>query len=557
MFSERLKKWIYKTVKDDYQGDIYRDIDLFEKSLMLKAPDEKLEGINEVLPEVLEGMSDPARFEYALESIDRFIKIEPFLRHLLGVLYPKRYKISPRDEENGLSFDEWTFAPLLKQAFEIIPRNYNISKRKPDYISFPYKSFYDIVYDTRNSSAHNFVDMSPRKTYEVITACLVVYLDISAYLSLQIEDAFSKETISDGFLAMPYCRDIVYRYNLETANGFSYVNIKWKANNSNTTEYSTVETIMDEKSNSLIKILGEAGSGKTTIMKQLVYLSAQKYIKNKSAIVPVFIQLGDIETNPLLRADIKAMICSKLGIELNLLEEMFSQNTLRLYLDGFNEILSIKVKKQIAWSIDDLSRQYPKLTIFLSDRSLVKSSIDTMRSALTYRLYPLDNEMKRRFIECCCLDQNAKEMLLNYLDTSRHYYEYFKTPIQLKQLIELTTQRQRIPEDFCGEYIQFLINREMVEKKDENVEYLEAFACSLALSEDEKLSEYKAEACIAKCKRVLGYTIPDSRRCLRLLIEMGILVMEDGVIEFSYSSYRDYFWMIAIDKHLEELLEVN
>lgn len=555
MFSDRLKKWIYKQVKDDYLGDINRDIDLFEKSLLLKAPEEALEGINEVLPAVLERMSDTS--DCSQESIDSFVKIEPFLRHLLGVLYPERYRKAPKDEPDGLQRDEWTFEPLLKQAFEIVPRRYNLKYGTPNYISFPYKTSYDLVYTTRNSAAHSFADMSERKKYDVIAACLIVYLDVSAHLCFQIEEAYSKESVKSGFLATQYCRGIIHSYNLEVTSGFTYVDIKWKADNSSLAEYSTVENIMNDCSNNLIKILGEAGSGKTTILKQLVFLSAEQFLRKESTILPVFIQLGSLEIDSSLNADIKSLVCNNLDISIDLLEEMLSINTIQLYLDGFNEILDIKAKKQMAWSIDKLSRQYPRLRIYLTDRSLVKSSIDTLRNALTYRLYPLDNDLKRKFISENCTDLSAKEILLKCFDVNPNYWDNFNTPIKLKQLIWLTTHYQRIPEDFCGEYIRFLFDREIFEKKDENVEYLETFASALAIAENESMTEYQAEACIAKCKQILGYTIPDSRKCLRLLIEMGILILEDGFIEFAYSSYRDYFWMVAFDKHLEDFLGGN
>lgn len=541
-------------VKGVYKGDINRDIDLFEKSLCLKTNDRNLEGINTVFPNLLEEISVAPSISYIHERMDRFIKVEQYLRHLLSVLYPDRYKRMPRDEENGLNFTEWTLAPLLKQAFNIVPVEYNLSTKKPYNLNFAQKDSYNLVYDTRNHSAHDFVNMNMITTFETVTAFLVVYLDIAGRLGPQIEEAFSREGINNSFVANDFCREIVNSYKAETLNGFSYVDIKWKSSISGETEYSTVATIMNDNENRLIKILGEAGCGKTTILKQLEYLTAKNYINKKSEIIPVFIKLGNTETDFSPCSNIKDMICNRLNISLDILEEMLSVNSLRLYLDGFNEILDIKLQKHIAWSIDELSQQYPELTIFLSDRSLVRPVIDTMRTAIVYRLYPLDNEMKKIFINSNCSDNEAKEIMLNCFDETPGFYENFNIPIKLKQLIELVSKQKTMPYDFDGDYIRFLFDREMYDKNDENVEYLEAFACALALSNDEMMSEHKAEACLAKCKQVLGYTLPDSRRCLRLMIEMGILSNEDGYIGFKYSSFRDYFWMRAFDKHLDELL---
>lgn len=554
MFSKKLTDWIYSFVKDDYKGDILKDISLFEKGISLKATDKNLEGINTVLPEILEGMCvssmDFSRIQENLNSLT----IEPYLKHLFSVLFPARYAVAPRREVGGLDFSEWTLVPLLKQAFGVIPKDYNISSGKPEALTFPYKEFYDLTYSARNLSAHGFLDMGPRKIFDVISATLIVYLDVSSRFQAEIENAYNKENVNSGFLAEKYCNKIIDEYDKKVNDGFCYVNIKWKSSESSDAEYSTVDNIMNNNSNRLIKLLGEAGCGKTTIMRQLEYLCAVNYINKASNIVPIFISLGNIESDSSLRCDVKALACNVIDVNMELFEQMLKLNNIVLFLDGFNEVLDTKLKKQIAWSIDSLSSQYPYIKIYLSDRSLVRSAIETMKNAVSYKLYPLDNKIKESFFRLNSPDEATKNLLL--VDIIRHpnNYDKYNTPIKLKQLIELTYHSKRIPTDFDEEYIKFLFEREMIDKKDENVEYLEAFACALALDK-EKLSEYKAESCIAKCKAVLGYTAPDSRKCLRLLIEMGILSFEDGVVEFKYPSYRTYFWATAFDRGLVDLLE--
>lgn len=555
MFSKELKRWIHGVVKTDYSGDINADINLFEKSLSLRTRDEKLEGINEILPEVLQEMCSAANINVLRERMDKFVKIEPFLRHLFGIIEPERYEKRPKDEINGINAFEWTLAPLLKQAFTIVPMGYDLSKGKPEYISFPYKFAYNLIYAQRNNAAHYYLNLTQREIWEIISACLIVYLDICGRLCIQIEDAYTKSSINDGFSAIHYCKEIIRDYNRESKCGFTYVDIKWKAANSSIKECITVDTMLNETQNNLVKILGEAGCGKTTIMRQLEYLSAKRFIAQKSTIIPVFIPLGSIEADSSLQKDIKSMLCQRLKITPDLLEDLLSTNSLRLYLDGFNEILDSKTKKQIAWSIDELSRRFPEITIFLSDRSLVRPTINVMSGALEYKLFPLDNVTKEMFIKSNCSDDSAKTLLLHYFNNNPSRYESFSTPIKLKQLIELTISKKFVPEDFDSEYIQFIFDRELNDKKDENVQYLEDFACALAISCDNGMPIKLACACLAKCKRILGYTIPDSLKCLNLLIEIGILSNEDGIIEFKYSSYRDYFWMAAYDNQLAELLE--
>ena len=555
MFSKKLTDWIYSFVRDDYKGDILRDISLFEKAISLKATDKNLEGINTVLPELLEGMcSSSMDFSRIQENLNG-LTIEPYLKHLFSVLFPARYNIPPRKEIGGLDFSEWTLVPLLKQAFGIIPKDYNISSRKPETTTFPYKEFYDLAYSSRNLSAHGYMDMGPRKIFEVITATLIVYLDASSKVSSEIEEAYNKANISSAFSAKEYCNQIIKEYEKRVDDGFTYIDIKWKSSESSGAEYSTVFTMISKNSSRQVKLLGEAGCGKTTIMRQLEYMYALNYVNGITKIVPIFIQLGNIESDSSLSSDISLMASSILNIDVQLFEQMLSLNNIVLFLDGFNEVLDSRLKRQIAWSIDSLSAQYPSLKIFLSDRSLVRSAIETMKNAVSYKLYPLDNKIKESFFRYNSPDEATKNLLLIDIVNKPSNYDKYDTPIKLKQLIELTHHSKRLPVDFDEEYIKFLFEREMIDKKDENVEYLESFACALAICKDEKFSEYKAEACIAKCKTILGYTVPDSRKCLRLLIEMGILSFEDGVIEFKQPSYRTYFWATAFDRGLVDLLE--
>lgn len=553
MFSKVLKDWIYDNVKDEYVGDIYRDIDVFEKCLSISAKENTLEGINSILPNVLEEMSEASSTSVLRGLMERFMKVEPFLRHLLTILYPERSKKMPKEEENGLDQTSWTFAPLLKQAFHIIPMEYNLSTKKPVDCPIRYKSSYDLIYDRRNDSAHNYTNMKQKEIFELISACLIVYLDVSGRLCLQIEDEFNKEMLNAEFSTMQYCRQIIKEHKSEVKNGFNYIDIKWKASYSSSSEYSTVESIMSDE-NHLVKILGEAGCGKTTILKQLVYLTAQKFVNNTTNTLPVFIPMINIDNNSMMNPDIKTIICCQLGIDLSLLESMLSMGKIKLYLDGFNEILDTRTKKQVAWSIDEMARLYPNVVIYLSDRSVVRSTIDVMHEAVTYKVYPLDASLKEAFIKSNCREKESQYLLLEYFSQNPQLYEKFTTPIKIMQLIEYVNAYKRIPIDFDREYINYIFEREMVEKKDENIKYLEDFACAIAIKSEAAIPFKVACAALAKCKNELGYTEPDTLICLNLMIDMGILSNEEGMIDFKYTSYRDYFWMLAFENNLADLL---
>ena len=360
-------------------------------------------------------------------------------------------------------------------------------------------------------------------------------------------------TKEGGFLAEEYCAEIINRYNRRVSEGFSYVDITWKSSLSQSADFSTVDSILNDN-HTLIKILGEAGCGKTTVLERIEYLTASHFCNGTSKLIPVLVPLDNVRLGTSLRIGIEDVICAKLGLSKDSLKTMLENNTLFLLLDGFNKILDLNVRRQIAYSIDSLARKYPRQKIILTDRALMRPSINTMPTAMAYRRYPMDSALKKAFIDTNCSDADAKKLLLAYLDKNPAYFENFNIPARLKQLIELVSDQKTIPTNFDGEYIHFLFVRTLEGNRDENTEYLEDFCCALAIANDTGMPEKAAYACLARCKHILGYTIPDTRKCLKQLIEIGILHNNDGLIDFRHPAYRNYFLMIAFRNDLVNIL---
>ncbi len=565
MFSAQLKQIIADMVGEKYVGNLKRDIDLFEKSLSIKAVAPDLDGLADALPSALEELGTASLLQIK-PILTRCALIEQFARHLFSALFPDRYATQPVDER-GYPLSSWTLAPLLKQGLNVVPAVYNLTSGTPKTITFPYKLYYDTVYANRNTNSHGCAKMSAPVAFEVLTAFLIVYLDLSARFAAQIEKEYNKTAIDVGFPARQYCQKIVSKYNENVKNGFRYVNIKWKAEGSAQAEYSTADSIFKDTSNPCVKLLGEAGCGKTTILRRLEYLSAKAYLENRSSVIPVFFELAQLEKRAGLSADIKSMMMKQLEIPYSILEKLLNMNNLRLYLDGFNEVLNSTQRKNLAISIDELANEYPKLEIFLSDRSLVRSHINTLKGSLDYKLYPLDREMKDEFIKSNCTDERAKALLMSHLAANVGIYEKLNTPFRLTQLIELVSETHQIPENIEGAYITRLIERERDAKMDENAKYLETFCCALAVFSDEKLLSRDAEYCIGKCIRIFAYNSAriDSIECLDLLVEMGILAKEEVwnyktrceevYYDFKYPEYKAYFWELAFHNKIYQRME--
>lgn len=318
-----------------------------------------------------------------------------------------------------------------------------------------------------------------------------------------------------------------------------------------------IEDFLNNDDCHYIRFLGEAGCGKTTALLRLQYLDAKRKLENISSKIPVYIALIDFEKDSNAEPELISAIQQCLNVKRDTCLKMLKKNKIILYLDGFNEILDINKKRQFAWSVENFQETYPDIWIYLTDRSMKKSYISILELSQDYHLYPLTLEMKKDFIRGNCRDTEAQQILITAATEKPGYFDEFDTPIRLKHLIQITSKMKKLCDDPFGDYIEYLFEREKLEKKDENVEYLHRFAQALSLIDKLEFSVLEAEKCLAQCKRKLGYTIPDTRKCLNLLIEMGILHCDNNCIYFSQQEYQSYFWVTAMADNLDEILEIK
>lgn len=553
MFSKQTRNWIKDYTKDVYLEDLDLAIDSFENALRLKAPTSMLTGIPDLLPKYLEDIATAPDISVTRKELENISKIEQYLKFIFLHIDPLRSQNPPQQVNSR----QWTLMPLLKEGLRVVPLNQNLSHLEPTDPSFPYREQYLIAYDIRNHNSHDFEIMSQKEVFEAITAILTVYLDVSYRYRTDITKLVENVEIQNTFSVNQYCKNIISEYERIEENGFTYVDICWANSEMANPQSCRIEDFLNNNDCHYIRLLGEAGCGKTTALLRLQYLAAKRKLEKTSSKIPVYIALIDFEKDSSVEPELISAIQQRLKVKRDTCIKMLKKNKITLYLDGFNEILDINRKKRFVWSVEDFQETYPDICIYLTDRSMTKSYISILDMSQDYHLYPLTLEMKKDFILGNCRDKEAQQILITAAKEKPGYFDEFDTPIRLKHLIQITSKMKKLCDDPFGDYIEYLFERERLEKKDENVEYLHRFAQALSLIDKSEFSVLEAEKCLAHCKRELGYTTPDTRKCLNLLIEMGLLCCENNSIYFSQQEFQSYFWVTAMTENLDEILGIQ
>jgi hypothetical protein len=91
---------------------------------------------------------------------------------------------------------------------------------------------------------------------------------------------------------------------------------------------------------SLLTLLGDFGTGKTTVLERLKYSTANRYLAGQSALVPIYMSLRNFEQVGHLERFVEDRVEQELGLRLTYhrFVELLRRGTFVLFLDGFDEM---------------------------------------------------------------------------------------------------------------------------------------------------------------------------------------------------------------------------
>lgn len=415
----------------------------------------------------------------------------------------------------------------------------------------------------RNNSIHNCELYTNEKMYQSINTFLADYISITEHKMSELKYVLEGH---DSNVFQSYTYQIVNSYD----NHFLYTDFYWTEKENFSFDTSVEDLISNPiiKDGGAVKIIGEAGSGKTTALKRIQYVLSQNFIANKINTIPVYIALGELNGT-------KEVILSKIIEILDLdrfqVQDLLATGNIVLLLDGYNEILNYDVQKIIATEIDKhFSIFYPKTKIIVSDRTVSRVAIPMLSHAVRLFLKEITLNEKLTFFR----ERTSSDIFIlidKHAQRNPHYFDVLNTPYKMMQFLQVVKDTKSIPNNPTEGYLDILLEREQNEKKEVEMRHMSELLQFLAYYmhqheskfTETNLNDYTSEISLPRIKVLheltrarewLGYHL-DTAHLLDTAIGMQILCEEQNTIRFYSRDYMNYFWLKGIINGLNEIYE--
>lgn len=509
------------------------------------------------------------------------LNVEAFMKVVFRVIKPELYAERIQDKK-------WTLIKLYREEFNVVPEpyasnnNFSVGKASEPEHWEAYKHagvfyYYLQQYFCRNANAHRIEKFNSDELFQMVKSYLVVMLHLCDEYALELEEKLQQRDRLQKFSVQEYCENIILNYQRLENSGFGYTNIRWYDPYDEDQDGTGVEELLTLAGTNQIKLSGEAGSGKSTALKRMEYLLAQKRRNGNGGMIPVYVELYSIlnERNALMHKLANILEVQEKDVDGFLCNEEFC-----LLLDGFNEILDGDAKRNFARELDRFVIQYPAVRVFLTDRNLQDAQdCLVLDHAKGMKLSAMTLADKSEFFRKNCHDAQGLQVILKGIQEDPEYFEDLNTPLKLKELITVASLEGKLPFDIIGSYIRCVIKRERIEKKDANMKHMEDILAGFAglldkiqqeeIQKSEELGEdademrgenmllprIKAYRQMTLCTQKLGYTETKVDECMELAINMGLLIYVGNRIGFASKKYFDYFLDMAIMEDIVSILE--
>lgn len=559
MESNVIQEWNHE-LKEVLGKDSLEKLTLFFEFLeMPKKKDKDEEIASKICEQILNAMED---FECGrigeTECLKELLLTEQYLGMLCSHVDPSFY--------SRVRYSNQRFAELIKWIGDYPLRpdgSLDLRCERPeDSEKYPVpKKYWALAYWGRNTDAHEMLAVNRRWSMQIKNAILYVMISSTWKYKNLIKTMSSELEIESFFPRDDYMKQIVKEYENDRLQK-TFIKMSSVVYDTNDYDDDTEEEhdqvisatdILKSFNGSVnyVRLVGEAGIGKSRLMRHLEYLDA----KNKE-FIPIYVELKNlvnISDSPL------QLLAERLNVPEEICDKILSSLKVHVFLDGVNEMICPdKEKFHICRKLDDLANKYPKADFLISDRE--NSAVWISNDIPTYLLCRLDPIMQEQFIDRNC-EQELAEKVKILIREDEKLGQALSTPILLIFFIETVRNGGFVKgmdstKAVSRCYVKGLIDREVRSKGEtraKKIEYLlSALIASADPEPDKEITSYKEGTVLRefkKCADEYGFSGIDMAEMIELVTQMGFLrPLKDGRYMFSNKLLEDYFVDYALEK---------
>ena len=336
----------------------------------------------------------------------------------------------------------------------------------------------------------------------------------------------------------------------EKLNEIGYVDFHWMTKAECTTEQIALLDSPELENETYLKLIGTAGSGKTTALRQIYYILLRNYNQTSHKRIPIFYELKDL---PDTDSPLSYIITKCYSVSQELADNLLETEELILLLDGYDELRDRNRKQKLALKLEEYLKDHKTVRVIITDRS-VRNVIPILEDqGKVLRLRPFTEQDKRNYFEKNCTNTELKSLILEALSQKTAVFEELSTPLRLHAFIKFTERDGAIPDDFIRCFLDSLIERERKEKKDPNLDVLEIYLCAATVKTGQENNWVEESVLLSVMKKAadqLGRQGYDTQTALRLATEMGIMQIKEETegrrkpkkyYRFDTEEFMDYY----------------
>lgn len=326
----------------------------------------------------------------------------------------------------------------------------------------------------RNEFAHESSKMTDFDYYWYYTCLITSFFKIlNKYKNSIIRYFLSNNTYADNWVS---------KYEEKLKNGYNYIPVKINPKLGNKVFDNIKDILVTDihiKELKILKIIGYAGIGKTSLLEELRYRDLKKYISSPNRNrIGIIVSLINVSNN----VSVEEVIADTLNVSTETVDILLKEDKLNLYFDGINE-LRIKDEEEKVLFLEKLETFINDYKgngyIIVTDRDNNDFSIlNDYKKIPTIIIKEFSDEEVENYILKNVPSENQKfilDIISEYKNNNKSFYEELKKPFMLSEFITLILNGEVIPEndiELTIHYLKSLVNREITDKKSHIAKYI-------------------------------------------------------------------------------------